>query len=104
MLIDKVNGTIPQSAFDRLIQKYETEHTELEERVVALKMRVEDTAKAKDDVDQWIGIMKGYMKSGEIDRTLLISLIDTITVGEVREENGEKVRDIKIKYNFVGEI
>ena len=44
------------------------------------------------------------MKSGEIDRPLLVSLIDTITVGEVREENGEKVRDIRIKYNFVGEI
>lgn len=69
-----------------------------------LKIRLEDTAKAKDDVDQWIEIMKGYMKSGEIDRPLLISLIDTITVGEVHEENGEKIRDIRIKYNFVGEI
>ncbi len=33
------------------------------------------------------------MKHGEIDRALLMSLIDTITVGEVRKENGEKVRD-----------
>ena len=95
LYIDKVNGTISLSAFDRLIQKYETEHTELEERVAALKIRVEDTAKAKNDVDQWIEIMKGYMKSREIDRPLLISLIDTITVGELREENGEKVRDIR---------
>ena len=65
---------------------------------------MEDSAKDKDDVDRWIEIMKGYMKSGEIDRPLLVSLINTITVGEVREENGEKVRDIRIKYNFVGEI
>ena len=104
LYVDKVSGTIPQSAFDRLIQKYETEHTELEERIKELKIRVEDSAKDKDDVDRWIEIMKGYMKSGEIDRPLLVSLIDTITVGEVREENGEKVRDIRIKYNFVGEI
>lgn len=99
-----MSGTIPQSAFDRLIQKYEAEHSELEEKAAALKIMVEDTAKAKDDVEQWIEIMKGYMKSEEIDRPLLISLIDTITVGEVHEENGEKVRDIRIKYNFVGEI
>ena len=26
LYVDKVNGTIPQSAFDRLIQKYEFEH------------------------------------------------------------------------------
>ena len=104
LYVDKVSGTIPQSAFDRLIQKYEAEHSELEEKATALKIMVEDTAKAKDDVDQWIEIMKGYMKSGEIDRTLLISLIDTITIGEVHEKNGEKVRDIRIKYNFVGEI
>lgn len=104
LYVDKVSGTIPQSAFDRLIQKYEAEHSELEEKAAALKIMVEDTAKAKDDVEQWIEIMKGYMKSEEIDRPLLISLIDTITVGEVHEENGEKVRDIRIKYNFVGEI
>ena len=65
---------------------------------------MEDSARDKDDVDRWIEIMKGYMKIGEIDRPLLVSLIDAITVGEVREENGEKVRDIRIKYNFVGEI
>lgn len=99
-----MSGTIPQSAFDRLIQKYEAEHLELEEKAATMKIMVENTAKAKDDVDQWIEIMKGYMKSGEIDRPLLISLIDTITIGEVHEENGEKVRDIRIKYNFVGEI
>lgn len=105
LYVDKVNGTIPQSAFDRLIQKYESEHSELEEKAATLKIMIEGTAKAKDDVDRWIEIMKGYMKSGgEIDRPLLMSLIDTITVGEVREENGEKVRDIRIKYNFVGEI
>ena len=89
----------------RLIQKYEFEHSELEEKAATLKIMIEGTAKAKDDVDRWIEIMKGYMKSGgEIDRPLLMSLIDTITVGEVREESGEKVRDIRIKYNFVGEI
>ena len=104
LYVDKVNGTIPQSAFDRLIQKYEAEHAGLEEKASALKTRIEDTAKAKDDVNRWIEIMKGYMKNGEIDRPLLMSLIDTITVGEVRKENGEKVRDIRIKYNFVGEI
>ena len=100
LYVDKVNGTIPQSAFDRLIQKYEAEHAGLEEKASALKTRIEDTAKAKDDVNRWIEIMKGYMKNGEIDRPLLMSLIDTITVGEVRKENGEKVRDIRIKYNF----
>lgn len=104
LYVDKVNGTIPQSTFDRLIQKYEEEHSELDKKTEMLKTRIDDTAKAKEDVDRWIEIMKGYMKNGEIDRALLMSLIDSITVGEVHKENGEKVRDIRIKYNFVGEI
>ncbi|MBR1853350.1 MAG: DUF4368 domain-containing protein, partial [Lachnospiraceae bacterium] len=40
----------------------------------------------------------------ELDETVLNHLIDKIYIGEVRKEDGEKVQEVKIIYNFVGEV
>ena len=51
-----------------------------------------------------IDLIKNYASFDDIDRPLLMALIDNIIVGETKDEDGEKVRDIRIIYNFVGEV
>ena len=40
----------------------------------------------------------------ELDEVLLHRLIDKIIVGERQVVDGEKVQEVTIRYNFVGEI
>ena len=48
--------------------------------------------------------MKRNMAVEEIDRELLMRLIDKIVVGQKHEENGAEVQDITIFYNLVGAV
>ena len=40
----------------------------------------------------------------ELDETVLNRLISRILVGEVKKIDGQKVQEVRIIYNFVGEI
>ena len=58
-----------------------------------------------DNARHLVSIMiKRYAEYEDIDRPLLLSLIDCIIVGECYTVDGEKTRDIRIVYNFVGEV
>lgn len=45
-----------------------------------------------------------YAAFEELDRPFLMALIDKIVVGDTHIEDGEKVRDVRIVYNFIGEV
>ena len=45
-----------------------------------------------------------YATITELDETVLHRLISKILIGEVRKVDGQKVQEVKIVYNFVGEI
>ena len=40
----------------------------------------------------------------ELDETVLNRLISRILVGEVKKDDGRKVQEVRIVYNFVGMI
>ena len=40
----------------------------------------------------------------ELDEAVLNRLINRILIGEARKENGEKVQEVRIIYNFVGDL
>lgn len=45
-----------------------------------------------------------YATIDQLDEGVLNRLISRILVGEVQVKNGEKVQEVRIVYNFVGEI
>ena len=40
----------------------------------------------------------------ELDEAVLNRLIDRILIGEPHKENGERIQEVRIIYNFVGEV
>ena len=48
--------------------------------------------------------IRQYATIQELDEGILNRLISRILVGEVKKVDGEKFQEIKIIYNFVGEI
>ena len=45
-----------------------------------------------------------YAAIEELDEAVLNRLISKILVGEVKKIDGQKVQEVRIVYNFVGEI
>ena len=56
------------------------------------------------DVRTFIREIRQYATIQELDEGILNRLISRILVGEVKKVDGEKFQEIKIIYNFVGEI
>lgn len=50
------------------------------------------------------GVEGTYATITELDETVMHQLISKILIGEVRKMDGQKVQEVKIVYNFVGEI
>ncbi len=58
----------------------------------------------QDDVREWVALMRQYRDANILDRDTLLKLVDRIEVGEARTVDGEKEREIRIYYKFVGDI
>lgn len=58
----------------------------------------------ESDVRTFIREIRQYAAVRELDEGILNRLISRILVGEVKKIDGEKFQEIKIIYNFVGEI
>jgi len=58
----------------------------------------------KSEVRNFIWKIRKYATIQELDETVLNRLIRRILVGEVKKVDGQKTQEVRIVYNFVGEI
>lgn len=98
---DKVLGSVPEAVFKSLMAKYEAERVEKQELVQALKQRLTDTAKDERDIEQYLQSIRKYVAIEQLDREMLLELIHYIEIGERKELDGQKFRDIIIHYNLI---
>ena len=98
---DKVLGSIPEAVFKNLIGKYEDERVEKLALVQELKKRLADTAQDEQDIEKYIQNIKKYVAVEQLDREMLLELINYIEIGERQIIEGQKFRDVIIHYNLV---
>jgi hypothetical protein len=101
---DKVLGSLSVESFKKLAAKYEEERDELTAVIEEIKTRLAESDSDLADVDSFLSVMKKYVNIEQLDREILLELIDKIEVGEVYEENGTEIRDVVIHYRFVDTI
>mgnify|MGYP002602626831 CR=1 FL=1 len=58
----------------------------------------------ENEVRTFIKEIRRYAAIEELDEAVLNRLISKILVGEVKKIDGQKVQEVRIVYNFVGEI
>ena len=58
----------------------------------------------ESDVHAFIEEIRKYAAIKELDEVVLNRLIKKIMIGEVQKVDGQKIQEVKIIYNFVGEI
>lgn len=101
---DKVLGKIPEEVCVRLMTSYQSEQTEKSARLKSLEGKLAEYRKVQEDVREWAALIRQYRDADTLDRDMLLKLVDRIEVSEARTVDGEKEREIRIYYKFVGDI
>lgn len=101
---DKVKGTIPSELCTELFCNYQRERAEKKAELLEMDKRLENIQKMQNDAQEWVSLIKKYRNIDQLDRDTLLRLIDKIEVGEIHTVNGQKERNIRVHYKFVGYI
>ena len=101
---DKVLGRIPESVCVNLLNQYEAERREKQERCKELTEQLAASRETESSVDACLDMMQDYAQLEELDRPTLVRLIQKIEISERYTVDDHEERDIHIYYNFVGYI
>lgn len=99
---DNAAGKLSDERYTQLSSAYEKEQTELRERNVILQAEL--TAFDDDSLktDRFIEMVKRYTDFEELTTPMLNEFIDKILVHEADKSSGERVQQVDIYFNFIG--
>lgn len=75
---DKVLGRIPESVCVNLLNQYEAERREKQERHKELTGQLAASRETESSVDAWLDMMQDYAQLEELDRPTLVRLIQKL--------------------------
>lgn len=98
-------GRITESNFNLLSERYQTEQTQLDARIAALKSAMEQADQSAEDAEKWVKLIRQYSEITELDAPLLNTLIEKILIHEgTKGPDGVREQEVEIFYRFVGKI
>lgn len=101
---DKAKGILLEQRFLKLTSAMEQEQEANRKRLQDLSLLIRRTESQESDVQTFIHEIRQYAAIQELDEAMLHRLISRIVVGEMKKVDGQKQQEVKIIYNFVGEI
>ena len=101
---DKAKGVVTEQRFVKLTAALEQEQEANQKRLNDLVVMQSRADAQENEVHAFIREIRCYAAIQELDEAVLNRLISRIVVGEVQKVDGQKVQEVKIVYNFVGEI
>ena len=101
---DKVAGTLSAERFSRMLSRYEEEQAQLAEKNEDLRNAVNRARKESGAVDQFLRVVRETTCPDVLTPELVGNLIDRVEVGETYMEGDAKKQDIRILFNFIGEV
>ncbi len=101
---DKAKGVLTEQRFLKLTSAMEQEQEANQKRLGDLMEMMRRSDEQESDIKAFIREIRQYATIEELDEVVLHRLIHKILVGEVKKIDGQKVQEVKIVYNFVGEV
>ena len=101
---DKAKGVVTEQRFVKLTAALEQEQEANQKRLNDLAVMQSRADAQENEVRTFIREIRRYAAIQKLDEAVLNRLISRIVVGEVQKVDGQKVQEVKIVYNFVGEI
>jgi hypothetical protein len=101
---DRVNGIVPEDFFRRQLEKYEQERIERVKTAETLEKKLGEIKLKSENAGTWANLIKRYTELETLDSETLLLLIDKIVVSETQNIEGNRVCDVRVFYNYVGDI
>ena len=101
---DKAKGVLSEQRFMKLTSTMEQEQEENQRRLQELLRMLQQSDAQESEVRTFIREIRQYATIKELDETVLNRLISRILVGEVKKIDGQKTQEVRIVYNFIGEL
>ena len=101
---DKAKGFLTAQRFMKLTAALEQEQEANQKRLHDLAVMQSRADAQESEVRTFIKEIRRYAAIAELDESVLNRLISKILIGEVKKVDGQKVQEVRIVYNFVGEI
>ena len=101
---DKAKGILTEQRFMKLTAALEQEQEANQKRLQDLMLMMRHSDEQESEVRTFIREIRQYATIQELDETVLNRLISRILIGEVKKVDGQKTQEVRIVYNFVGEI
>lgn len=101
---DKAKGILIEQRFMKLTAALEHEQEANQKCLQELMLMIRHSDEQESEVRTFIKEIRCYAAIEELDEAVLNRLISKILVSEVKKVDGQKVQEVRIVYNFVGEI
>ncbi len=90
--------------FLKLTDAMEKEQESNQNRMQEIAALISEEEHSEGDVQMFMGEIRRYAAITELDETVLNRLINRILIGEPKKVDGVKTQEVRIVYNFVGEL
>ncbi len=101
---DKAKGILTEKRFLKLTDAMEKEQESNQNRMQEIAALISEEEHSEGDVQMFMGEIRRYAAITELDETVLNRLINRILIGELKKIDGVKTQEVRIVYNFVGEL
>ena len=101
---DKAKGILSEQRFMKLTAALEQEQEANQWQMKELSELMRHSDEQESDIRTFTREIRQYAAIKELDETMLHRLINKVLIGEVEKVDGQKVQEVRIVYNFVGEI
>ncbi len=101
---DKAKGILTEKRFLKLTDAMEKEQESNQNRMQEIAALISEEEHSEGDVQMFMGEIRRYAAITELDETVLNRLINRILIGEPKKVDGVKTHEVRIVYNFVGEL
>lgn len=101
---DKTKSVLSEQRFMKLTAAMEREQEGNQRWLQELMRMLQQSSAQENEVRTFIWEIWQYVTIQELDETVLNRLIRRILVSEVKKVDGQKVQEVRIVYNFIGEL
>ncbi len=101
---DKSKGILSEKRFVKMLSDLENEQSDNEARMQDLSKHLNESDAQDGDIRLFIDEIRKVGVIRELNEAVLNRLIDKIFIGETIKTDQGKVQEVRIVYNFVGEV
>lgn len=101
---DNLSGKLTDERFSKMCLTYEQEQKELEASTVELKKAMEMYGAKEINVKSFLKLVRSYTAPEQLTPEILRMFVEKIVLHEGDSSSGQRIQQVDIHYNFVGQI